>query len=236
MLYIVFNNQNSLEDLDLGILTSNEHSKTEEEIEFLEVKKRQGGSLVRRTGNYKDIILKRTFRILKTDKREMRIKRVIDWLTNIEDNRLFFSDYSERCYIVKKATIINVKDIKRHFIEIEVEFHCEPFLKDMYEIDEELINANQEIFNPGDVPTRPIFEFKLTGTAQKVTLKVNEKTLDIFNATGTLIIDSANFRAISDWIEVKTDGNFPVLETGYNNISWVGTGTAIIKKNSLYRG
>lgn len=234
--YAQFNGLNSFDDLDLGILTSNEHPIPEDDVEFLEVKNRQAGSVVRQTKLYKDLIVKRTFRILKTDDIGIRVRRVREWLSSKVDNTLFFSNYPERCYIVKRAFIVKVKDVKELITEIDVEFRCEPFLGDSNEVAIDLPKNATNINNSGDIEAKPLMIFKLAGAAQNITITGGGKTLTVNGATGTLIVDCENLRAISDGIEKKTIGDFPVLPVGINTITWTGNGTATIKINKRYRG
>lgn len=239
MLYIVFNNKNTLEDLGLGILTSNEHNRTEEEMEYIEVEGRKKGSLTIRRNNFKDIIIKRTFRIIDKEDLNEKLIKITRWLNNVEDNRLFFSNYTEKCFTVKNATIKNIKDDKGNIFDIDIEFVCEPFLKDLNNDFVEVKNGDI-IYNWGDEVAEPNIKFTLFPKYGDVTIFLGGETLEIKNVKDDLIIDTSLFRATSEGMEVKSIGDFPLLQKGANIINFnstqsLGIQKCEIKKNLLYR-
>ncbi len=236
MNYFIFNNKNSFEDMKIGIIGNSIRVKPKEKIEKEEIEGRKLGSLVYKTGNYEDIILSRKLRLLTFEDYEEETFKIVNWFTNIEDNRLIFKDYPQKCYKVKYVEFGDFEDYRGGNVDFEVKFICEPFIYSS--IDEEIEVTNRElILNDGFLPAEPLITLELPSTTQTISITIGAKTIQLDNVKGNVIIDSQTPRVICEGVEIKTIGDFPVLTEGYNIISWVGNiNKFTMKKNLLYRG
>lgn len=236
MLYMIFNNKNSLEDFNLGIVESNNHYTVEEVIESISIDGRKNGSLTKKTGTFNDIKINRTFRLLNPKNRDIQTDKIAKWFNDIQDDRLWFSDYSQKCYIVKNARMVNIKDDRRNIVNIDVEFVCQPFLKNVSESFEEVSN-NEMVFNYGDFNSDPIIKLSLPSNEQTIQITIKDKTLIVKNVKNELLIDNSMFTALSEGRFLDTTGNWLEFQKGENQISWVGQVNKFeIYKNIIYRG
>lgn len=236
MNYFIFNNKNSLEDMNLGIVGNSIRPRPQEVTEVEEVDGRKQGALVYKTGGYKDLVIKRKLRLLKFDNYEVETLKIMNWLTNIEDNRLIFKDYKEKCYKVKYVIVSDFEDYRGGNVDFDVTFYCEPFLFNTNEPDIQVLNGDF-IFSDSDLEAEPIIKISLPATQGNVQVSIGSKSLTINNVKNELIIDCGLRKAICEGIEVKTIGSFPIITQGYNILSWVGTIDSLkINKNLIYRG
>lgn len=236
MNYFTFNNRNSLLDLNLGIVGNSTRPRPQEIIEREQVEGRRKGSLVYKTGAYKDLIVDRKLRLLTFNDYEIETLKIMNWLSDIEDNRLILKDYPQKCYRVKYAEVGNFEDYRGGNVDFDVSFVCEPFIYNTNE--QELTLTNGElIFNDGFLASEPVIKLDLPQNTQSISINVGPKTIQLNGVKGTVIIDSQIPRAICEGIEIKTIGGFPALEIGKNIISWTGTVNKFsLSKNLVYRG
>lgn len=234
MNYFILNNKNSLFDMNIGIIGNSTRPRPQEVVEKEEVEGRKQGSLIYKTGAYKDIIIKRKLRLLSFNNYEVETLRIMNWLTNIEDNRLIFKDYTEKCYKVKYVEIADFEDYRGGNVDFDATFHCEPFLYNTNEPDISISNGDL-ILNDGFIEADPTIKLVLPSTPGNIQITIGSKSLTLNNVKGEVIIEPQ--RAICEGIEVRTIGEFPVLTEGYNIVSWVGNINSFkINKNLLYRG
>lgn len=236
MNYFIFNNKNSLEDMNLGIVGNSIRPRPQEVTEVEEVDGRKQGALVYKTGGYKDLVIKRKLRLLKFDNYEVATLKIMDWLINIEDNRLIDKDYKEKCYKVKYVTVSDFEDYRGGNVDFDVTFYCEPFLFNTNEPYIEVLNGDF-VFSDSDLEAEPIIKISLPATQGNIQVSIGSKSLTINNVKNELIIDCGLQKAICEGIEVRTIGSFPTITQGYNILSWIGTVNSLkINKNLIYRG
>lgn len=219
-----FNGRNSL-SFGIGIIEKVEYPIIQEEIELIPVEGRKKGSLIRRTGNYKDIEFDLNLKIFDIKRYKDRQREVNLWLNYIKDNRLFFEDYKEKCYKVKNVICNRISDEKHANAVLQTTFNCEPFL---YKTEEswQTITNNYDLFYIGDLETNPNIKLTLPTYVQNISIVINDEELQLKTVNDFVYIDShlivdKNNQSISK----KTFGNlreFLKLKNGYNKISWTG--------------
>ena len=233
---IIFNNKNALEDFGIWIAKEYELPFVEEEIEEIEVEGRSG-TLIRRTGKYKDLSI--TLELTATDITDYRplIRKINKWLSEVEDDKLIFTSYRERHFKVKKITIGNIaRDIARCG-NFTVTFLCKPFY---YSNSErwETVKTNSIVYNDGDIASQP--NLLLEGVSGNISIRINGKETQFKGVTGAISINSELFRATDgngQSVTNKMVGDFPILDTGKNTITYTGTiKTFKIIKNTIYKG
>ena len=107
-MYFYFNN-NSSESFKVILSDFPELPFVQEEIKTVEVGGKDG-TLTKRTGRYKDLTISLECELLDIENYNEAIRNINNWLSEIEDNRLFFLDNPSKCYKVKKVTTGNIKN------------------------------------------------------------------------------------------------------------------------------
>lgn len=155
------------------------------------------------------------------------IDEVIDYFTG--EGNITFSNEPERYY---KAKIIEQIDYERllRFKTANVKFRVQPF---KYELDESkvtLTESGKSVLNNGLKESKPIMIIKGTGTIE---LSINN--LLVFRYTfpegeNEVVIDSEKQDAYLGTILKNRNmtGEFPILKSGSNIVSWSGNVTSIL--------
>ena len=231
-MYFYFNN--NISD-DLGIVLSEIPVLpfVSEEIKQVEVGG-MFGTLTKRTGKYKDLLITLECSLLDIDNYYEVIRNVNNWVNSIEDNKLILSDNLNKCYKVKKVIIGDIKNELTMYGSFTIEFLCYPFIFNSLESEIEITNSCEYLYN-GDIETYP--RVVLEDCTGNIQITFNDNTTQFNEVEGTVVIDYPQVLNGDIAITNKMIGNFPTLEKGINNISWAGTiGKVKIKENALYRG
>ncbi|MCR1955387.1 phage tail family protein [Clostridioides mangenotii] len=181
-------------------------------IEEIEVDGRDG-SLTRKKG-YSNIEIEVELNILE-DILKPRLRQIKAWLLNAK--RICFSDDYDYFYKVKNAEIDNIENEIDCYGKFTVKFNCDPFI---YSNNGGVFNAlyGNKILNLGTYKSRPYF--KLTGKGD-IYFTLNNKRVDIKGVSDYVEIDSETFTCTRGSLNMlsKMTGDFPILNTGENNIT-----------------
>lgn len=236
---LYFNNKSAFDDFDLVVVNAIEYPFVQEIIEKVDIEGNKNGYLTIKTGQYQNMKISVTFRLIKMDNYKNRMREINLWLNDIEDNCLFFDDYREKCYKVKVCNINPIKDLNFTSADFSVEFELFPFV---FKNDEyyQTVENNSEIYYEGDIESEPIIKLQLTDSEQNISLFIGEQEIQLKNIKGTVIINSEK-KLITDEtkrsLSKKMIGNFPILNKGKNNISWIGNINEFsIFKNTIFKG
>ncbi|HFD0308675.1 TPA: distal tail protein Dit [Clostridium perfringens] len=223
---LIFNGKNSLEDIGVGVQDYPPISLANENYTEYTVDGRNG-SLIVNQGTYPDIKIPFDLCLVNFKDFHHSLDAIEDWLTNIEDNKLFY-ERTDRCYKVKKVI---KEDIKRQAYygegEFKATFLCEPFLNDPEPMELE-INTQGEIFYAGNRNSLPITKVYGNG---RIELRVNDNSIELKNVENYIELNSNLLKAIDangQNKDIDTNGNFPYLIPGENKISWIGNVEKII--------
>ena len=146
---------------------------------------------------------------------------------------LIFSNEPDRKYKARVVNQIEFFHIIRYFKRFIVEFEVQPF---SYDIFSPTLSKTEpfKIFNIGTFEAEPIITIFGSGN---ITLYVNNQNISLKEITDKITIDSEMQNAYSDKVSMnnKMYGEFPVLNVGENNISWLGNVTKLeIQPNWRY--
>ena len=232
-MYFYFNN-NSSESFKVILSDFPELPFVQEEIKSVEVGGKDG-TLTKRTGKYRDLPIILECELLDIENYNEAIRNINNWLSEIEDNRLFFLDNPSKCYKVKKVTTGNIKNELNIYGAFTIEFTCYPFIYSTEEYEIEISN-NSEFYYSGDIETYP--RIILSGCRGDIQITINDITTQFNSADGEIVIDypqALDKEGVS--ITNSMIGKFPKLIKGINSIFWTGTIQGVrIKENALYRG
>ncbi|STB55969.1 distal tail protein Dit [Clostridium perfringens] len=230
MFYFIFNNKKNT-DLGIQVVKRPNIPIPERNIELKSLKGRDG-SLTRDYKTYNDIKISVSLNFISGENDFInKGAEIANWLYNINDNKLIFSDNDKFYYKVKK---IECKDIERSLKVIGkfiVTFVCGPY---KYYIDnnEIEITNSTKINSPMLVAdSEPIISISGSGN---VNLIINDKRIVLENIEENLIINSSILECYKgkESLNYKMSGEFPVLKRGENIINIEGSIKSIkIKPN-----
>lgn len=191
--------------------------KAQKNIDKIEVEGRDG-FLTQDYGTYKSIIKT----VECTIKDSSNIDYICSWLDG--SGEVIFSNEEDKKY---KATIINqieFSKILRTYRRFIVQFECQPHKYSPYYNNITITEPNT-LYNSGAL-SKPII--KIYGSGD-ITLTINSKSINLTGITDYITIDSDIQDAYKDTENMNNNmaGEFPVLKSGNNEISWVGTVTKI---------
>ena len=230
---IYFNRKDCYEDLGILLKEPIYLPPNNEEIETITIEDRNG-SLTRKKGTFPDRNIDITFVLPHLDKNGMyeKIEEILDWLENIEDNKLVIRE--DRYYIVKSVNYGDITTQALRFYEITITLTLKPFAYDPSE-KEITITSGKTLNNLGNVYSEPIItiEPKTAITNFTITINGNEfKIVDTVNKTIT--INSELKKCISNNNNLNTSGDYPILKKGKNKITFDNT-KATVKINYITR-
>lgn len=230
MFYFIFNNKKNT-DLGIQVVKRPNIPIPERNIELKSLKGRDG-SLTRDYKTYNDIKISVSLNFISGENDFInKGAEIANWLYNINDNKLIFSDNDKFYYKVKK---IECKDIERSLKVIGkfiVTFVCGPY---KYYIDnnEIEITNSTKINSPMLVAdSEPIISISGSGN---VNLIINDKRIVLENVEENLIINSSILECYKEKenLNYKMSGEFPILKNGENTINIEGNIKSIkIKPN-----
>lgn len=236
---LYFNNKSAFHDFDLVIVNAIEYPFVREKVEKISIEGNRNGYLTTKTGEYEDLSISVTFRLFRMDNYKNRMRDINFWLTDIEDDTLFFEDYREKCYKVKNCVINPIKDLHFNSADFNVVFELSPFI---YKNDEfsETVENNSVVYNEGDLPSEPTIVIDVQGTNQNIDLVIGEQNVQFKGVEGRIILNNFKKLIYNDnkkSLSKKMIGNFISLQKGNNNVSWTGNIQKFtIYKNTIYKG
>ena len=230
---IYFNRKDCYEDLNILLKEPIYLPPNNEEIETIPIEDRNG-SLTRKKGTFPDRSLDITFVLPHLNKNEMyeKIEEILDWLENIEDNKLVIRE--DRYYIVKSVSYGDITTQALRFYEITITFTLKPFAYDPSE-KETTITSSKILKNLGNVYSEPTITIEPKTAITNFTITINDKDFKIVDTVNkTVTIDCELKKCISNNLNLNTSGDYPVLEKGKNTITF-DTSKATVKINYITR-
>lgn len=216
--YFVFKNISS-EDY-LGITKLPSILKAEKDINFIEIEGRDG-VLTQDLGSYRSVVKT----VECTIKDLTQIDFICSWLDG--NGEVIFSNEPNKKY---KATIKNQIEFTQlvstyDYHKFIIQFDCQPH---GYSIDDSIITLTSAgtIYNSGSANSKPIVKVFGTGA---ITLAINGNIINLTNVIEYVTINSDLVDCYKDTLLKNNDmnGDFPILVTGNNTISWTGTVTKV---------
>lgn len=230
MFYFIFNNKKNT-DLGIQVVKRPNIPIPERNIELKSLKGRDG-SLTRDYKTYNDIKISVSLNFISGENDFInKGAEIADWLYNITDNKLIFSDNDKFYYKVKK---IECKDIERSLKVIgkfRVTFVCDPYKYYLENNDIEITNSTEVNSPMLVVDSEPIISISGSGN---INLIINDKRIVLENVEENLIINSSILECYKEKenLNYKMSGEFPILKNGENTINIEGNIKSIkIKPN-----
>lgn len=156
--------------------------------------------------------------------RNFDLNEVINYFNG--DGRLILSNESDKYYIAKIIEKIDY-DALLNFKTAKVKYRCQPYKYQLNEfVIEEEITTQEFILvtNEGYLQSKPLITIKGIGSVGIYVNNIQIFTYNFGDTTSEVIIDSENQEAYFE-NELKNRnmlGEFPILQSGVNKISWIG--------------
>lgn len=224
MPFLNFKGVNSL-DLGLYIKSKSSYNSAERDLEFESVPGRNG-DLVRDNGRYKNINIPYTLTLVEKDFRTFPelVKSIKEWLLSEQGYFQLWDSYDPEYF--RYAAFTGGLDIKNDLYcigEFTATFNCKPF-RYSFEGQKVIIvtENNSTVNNPEIFPSSPYM--KVYGTGD-ITLMINNSEFNFNGIEEYIELDSEIMSAYKEnelQNNKMTSIDFPKLQAGDNNISWVG--------------
>lgn len=227
--YIFYDNKHSYEDFNL-LLDPIVLPSINEEVESIDVEGRNGTLTVRK-GSYSDMIITLNFTLKRKYNESissfyMKLDAIKAWLLSGATDLIIYLK-PNKVLKVKRVTPgeLEVSDV--FFVNFTVEVTCEPFF---YEKDERVIDITNSGYNYRYVGTAPgelIMRIHGSGNIQ---LTINDTTIQVNNVDEVVTLDSKLLLCLdknNNNKSIDMIGNFPILVSGLNNITWTGNVTKV---------
>lgn len=225
--FLVFNNLSSLSDLDLRIIKRPNIPYPKRRYETFELKDVDGQE-IEDLGTFDNVKIDVGFNFIDRVNINIKVIKILNWLNKVNDYKLIFADDFE---LYRKVKMIECTDIERQLKvkgSFTVSFICDPF---KYYIENSLITIkanNYKIYSSELVyNAKPLV--KVYGSGD-ITLTINNKDINLKGISDHIILNSTLMEAYNDNVENlnnKMNGEFPILLSGSNTISWIGNVTKI---------
>lgn len=212
-------------DFSILITKTNQLSSPERNIDVVEVDGKNGALLMDK-GNYKPFELKLECSI---DSENININQIASqikiWLQgDFSYKKLILSDDEEYYYEAVVINKLDIEEVIKELGEFQVIFLCKPLKKVVGGENKIILKSNKIIYN-NYMCSNPYI--KVIGNGD-TTISINNQELVLKGVEDEIEIDSeimnayktANGEVILQ--NHKMYSEFPILEEGKNNISWIG--------------
>lgn len=219
MLSFNFGGKNSFSDYGIYVTSRPSIPSPKRKISSVNIPGRNS-SLKFDENKYEDITITVKCSVKGTDYYK-KIDEISGWLFGSGEDELIFSFDEGKKYIAQVVNSIEFSQVLRYVSEFVIVFNCQPFKYD-------ISNANVVITKPGvinnlgNIYSEPIIKVNGSGN---IVLSINGEVINLYEVSEMLIIDSVIENCYNEKLEnrnYKMSGEFPVLESGENNISWTG--------------
>ena len=218
---VIINNQNT-KTLGFALVGRPSIASAEKKYETTEVEGRDG-SLTRFLG-YEDLKFSLNFNILFQSDIKQKLREIKGVLA--QAGTLSFDDSPNFYYKIKQAQISETESVIKASGVFNVDFVAEPYeyqKTSLTSYTTKPINLN----NQTTTTALPIIKVTGTGT---VVLNINGTGVTLTGLTSSITLDSElqeAYTGLTTNMNSSMNGNFPVLRTGNNTITWTGTVTKV---------
>ena len=208
--------------------------RPEERVQHVEIPGRSGDlTLVEGENIYNSYIQTATIQV----KGGFHVRDVFRWLRG--SGYVTFSGEPDRR---QPARIIGAVTLDKHSHNIdtwvgEVQFYCQPLKEKLIE-EQMTITGAQDVYNYGDVTSRP--RFAVVASDSTIVLTVGARSLSMTDATsGVVYIFDSETMEVTDnlgttQLTMHTVGSFPLLNIGATYVTGSGWSTIVIDKRERF--
>ena len=172
---------------------------------------------------YDDFLLTITCVITETS----QLNAILAWLKG--DDKATFANRQGGFYYARIVNQISFEQILRGnpHKRFAVTFRCQPFFYLSGVSDITVTASGTYVNNAGTVFSEPVLKVTLTGDAQ---ITIGASLFELLGLTGVVTIDTPLMETYKNYTAYNNHmtGDYPLLHTGQNLISWTGAVTKIV--------
>lgn len=225
MLSFTFGDKNSFDDYNILISQRPSLPSAKRRVSYIDIPGRDS-SFRYDEGTYEDITIAVECSI-KDDNISDKLDEIKVWLFSAGESDLIFSFQSDKKYKAQVVNAIDFKQVYKIASSFVILFNCRPF---KYAVNSSSVAITSgggiTIVNEGTLTSKPIIKVYCTGNGS---FKINNREVLLSNVSmQPIILDSEIEEAycINDGAMVNANnmitGEFPILDVGNNNITFVG--------------
>lgn len=226
MLSFSFGSKNSFRDF--GIIVSKRPiiSSPKRRVTYIDIPGRSS-SVRYDERTYEDITILIECSIKDKENLAEKIDGIKGWLFNAGESDLIFSFQEDRKYIAQVVNAVDFTQVFKYASRFPIVFNCRPF---KYAITNNLTSITQSgevINNPGSLESTPIISVYGSGD---ITININGREVKLFGVANKIILNSEIMECYDDALNnlnTKMAGEFPILDTGENTLSYTGNVTKL---------
>ena len=218
---VIINNQNT-KNLGFALVGRPSIASAEKKYETIEVEGRDG-SLTKFIG-YDDLKFSLNFNILFQSDIKQKLREIKGILA--QAGTLSFDDSPNFYYKIKQAQISETESVIKASGVFNVDFVAEPF---EYQKTSSTAYTTKPINLTNQTTTTALPIIKVTGTGI-VVLNINGTGITLTGLTSSIVLDSElqeAYTGLTTNMNSSMNGEFPILRTGNNTITWSGTVTKV---------
>ena len=218
---VIINNQNT-KHLGFALVGRPNVPSANKKYESIEVDGRDGS--LTRFICYKDLKFSLTFNVLFQSDIKQKLREIKGVLA--QAGTLSFDDSPNFYYKIKQAQISETESVIKASGVFSVDFVAEPF--DYQKTSSAAYTTKPiSLTNQTTAEALPIIKIYGTGT---VVLNVNGIGITLTGLTSLIVLDSElqeAYTGLTTNMNSSMNGNFPILRTGNNTITWTGMVTKV---------
>lgn len=221
--YFVFDKTSST-DFNMIVTKVNNLDSTNRNLEFTVVPGRDGEYVEEKELPNKEISVEFYIDSESTEDINRLAKDIKKWLQNKKGYKeLFFSDDIETIYEAICINKVEIEEVIEALGEGKIYFSCKPYTKSINN-NTIIITNSTTIYNQY---SRSLPKIKIFGSGD-VTISINNNNLILKGIEEFIEVDCdemecyKTLNGITTYLNNKMYSDFPVLEEGNNNISWIG--------------
>ena len=226
MLSFIFGGKNSYEDYGIVIAKRPNLPSPKRRVHYMDIPGRHG-RVQYDEKTYEDITIVVECGLKDTENLVDRLDTIKAWLFNAGESDLIFSFGEDKKYIAQVVNAIDFTQVYKYTSSFPVVFNCQPF---KYAVENEIIPINETgatVNNPGSLESEPVIYVHGSGD---ITLQVNGLEVQLTGIQNKIILNSEIQDCYDDAmnnLNSKMVGEFPLLKSGENIISWTGNVTKL---------
>lgn len=226
MLSFNFGGKNSSSDFDIIISKRPVIPSPKRRVTYIDIPGRSS-SVRYDEKTYEDITILVECSIKDKENLAEKIDGIKGWLFNAGEGDLIFSFQEDRKYIGQVVNAIDFAQFFKYTSRFPIVFNCRPFKHAIANTLATITQSGTIINNPGSLESAPVISVYGSGD---ITININGREVQLYSITDKIIINSEIMDCYDDALSnlnTKMAGEFPILDTGDNTITFTGSVTKL---------